>query len=316
MILLLIIFIVGILLLLKCADVFVDGASNLAKRFGVSTIVIGFTVVAFGTSLPELVVSMGAALSGSSDLALGNVIGSNVANIGLVLGICSLLAPQIWGGKDKKKPILELTLMLAATAIFILLALNGMFSRVEGVMLLLLFAIALFIIWKSVKTEEASKPDDDTQSKPARFEYHDVWMTILGFAGVIIGAQMVVSSAEEIARMFGVSEFIIGVTIVAVGTSLPELVTSVVAILKKEFAISAGNILGSNLFNCFMVIGASASILPIIVQNLNDLVLLAIFTVAVLPLLTARTIITRTWGGVLLIGYVGYILYYAGVLTL
>ena len=313
MILLILIFIIGIILLLKCADLFVDGASTLAKRFGVSATVIGFTVVAFGTSLPELVVSMGAAAGGNPNLALGNVIGSNVANIAFILALCSFLVPQIWGGIRGKQEMISLILMFLATAVCIAIAFNGTISRFGGGMLLLSFVFALFIIWRSTKKQDAD--DEIKENKPDIAGYRDIWMTFFGLVGVIIGAQMVVSSAEKMALLFGVSDFIIGVTIVAVGTSLPELATSVTAVRKGEFEISAGNILGSNLFNCLMVLGASAVILPITVPSSIDLGLLAIFTIAVLPFLTGRAIITRIWGGVLLACYAFYILYYAGIFS-
>ncbi|MDR2855459.1 MAG: calcium/sodium antiporter [Methanomicrobiales archaeon] len=310
MILLLITFIVGVLILLKCADIFVDGASTLATRFGVSSIIIGLTVVAFGTSLPELVVSTGAAIAGNANIALGNVIGSNVFNIAFILALCSVLAPQVWNKEQQKEQIQGIILMFVATAVFIVLSLNGIVSHIDAGILLLVFAAALFTIWR------LSKKRDDFDNREKTTEpvkgYRDIWMTILGLAGVIVGAQMVVSSAEQIALLLGVSDFIIGITIVAIGTSLPELVTSVVAVLKGEFAISVGNILGSNLFNALAIVGASAAILPLNVPGTIDLVFLAIFTVAVLPFLTGRAFITRAWGGVFLIGYLGYILYYVG----
>ena len=313
MILLLILFIIGILLLLKCADLFVDGASGLATRLGVSTAVIGFTVVAFGTSLPELVVSAGASLSGSSNLALGNVIGSNVVNIAFILALCSVLMPQLWSLTERKRQSQGLVLMFVATAVFLFISWDGMISRIDGGILLCVFAIALFIIWRSTKQKDTS---DEIEEFAPVTGYRDIWMTIIGLAGVIIGAHLVVSSAEEIALILGVSEFIIGVTIVAIGTSLPELVTSIVAVAKGEFALSAGNILGSNLFNILMILGVSSLILPLTIPNLNDLTLLAVFTLAVLPFLTGREIITRLWGVVLMIGYVFYVLYYAGMISL
>jgi len=308
MIFLLILFIIGIFLLLTCADLFIDGASILAKRFHISTAAIGFTVVAFGTSLPEFVISMRASVSGNSSLVLGNVIGSNVANIALVLGLCSLLAPHVW--RDGHQRHQGIVLMFIATSVFIFIALNGTISHIGGAILLFTFAIALGITWMSSKEDATDNSESTVESEG----YRDGWMTILGFAGVIIGAQMVVSSAEEIAQLFGVSDFIIGVTIIAIGTSLPELVTSFIAIMRGEFAISAGNILGSNLFNLLMIVGASAMVLPLTIPDINDLVLLAVFTIAVLPLLTGKAIITRVWGGILLIAYFGYILYYAGIL--
>ena len=314
MILLLVLFIIGILLLLKCADLFVDGASGLAKRFGISAAVIGFTVVAFGTSLPELVVSAGASLSGSSNLALGNVIGSNVVNIAFILALCSVLMPQLWSLTERKRQSQGLVLMFVATAVFLFIAWDGMISRFDGIILLCAFAAALFIIWRSAKQKDEG--DEIEELTAPVTGYRDIWMTLFGLVGVIIGAHLVVSSSEEIALLLGVSEFIIAVTIVAIGTSLPELVTSIVAIMKGEFAISAGNILGSNLFNILMILGVSSLILPLTIPNLNDLVLLALFTLAVLPFLTGREIITRLWGVVLMIGYIFYVLYYAGMIAL
>ena len=314
MILLLVFFIIGILLLLKCADLFVDGASALAKRLGVSTAVIGFTVVAFGTSLPELVVSTGASLSGSSNLALGNVIGSNVVNIAFILALCSVLMPKLWSLEERKRQSQGLVLVFLATAVFLFIAWDGMVSSIDGIILLCAFAIALFIIWRSTKQKDTS--DEIEENIPPVVGYRDIWMTLFGLLGVVIGAHLVVTSSEEIALLLGVSEFIIAVTIVAIGTSLPELVTSLVAVMKGEFAISAGNILGSNLFNILMILGVSSLILPLTIPNLNDLTLLALFTLAVLPLLTGREVITRVWGGVLILGYACYVLYYAGMITL
>jgi cation:H+ antiporter len=279
----------------------VEGASDLATRFGISTIIIGFTVVAFGTSLPELVVSMGAAVSNSADLALENVIGSNVVNIAFILALCSVFSPQIW--RSTKKLVLQLALMFAATAILVVCALNVFISRMEGVLMPICFFVAFVIIWKS-----STGTDDEVREHKSG--YRDVIFTVVGLVGVIIGAEMVVLSAKEIAVLLGVSDFAIGVTIVAVGTSLPELVTSLVAVVKGEYAISVGNILGSNLFNILAVLGASAAILPIPIPNLINIVLLVLFTVAVLPLMTGREKITRAWGIVLLALYAGYIMHY------
>ena len=312
MILLPIIFIIGILLLLKCADLFVDGASTLAARLGVSTAIIAFTVVAFGTSLPEVVVSTEATALGNPSLAYGNIIGSNVVNIAFVLALCSFLSAKVWNKEERRRHIQGIIMMFVATGLFLFIAFNEAFSPIGGQILLFSFVIMLFIIWRS--SQKGGAFDDPNISiKPVK-GYRDIWMTILGLLGVIIGAQMVVYSAEEIALFLGVSDFIIAVTIVAAGTSLPELVTSVVAVMKGKFAISAGNILGTNMFNVLVVGGASALISPISVPNSFDLVLLAAFTLAVLPFLTGREIITRAWGGVLMIGYVFYVLYYAGVL--
>jgi cation:H+ antiporter len=254
--------ILGLTLLLKGGDWLVDGASTLARKYRISELAIGLTIVAFGTSAPELVVNVLASVDGHADIAFGNVIGSNNFNLLLILGLSGLIAPIAVGAGTVWK---EIPMSLIAAVALLLLANDQLFgesalvlSRIDGVILLALFALFLFYIYRNMRTEP--QPDESTKKQ------HSLIKTILsifgGLAGLILGGRLVVDSSIEIARFFQLSEKIIGLTIVAAGTSLPELVTSLIAVKKKNNDLAVGNILGSNIFNIFLILGISATIRP------------------------------------------------------
>ena len=239
------------------ADWIVKGGSQLAKYFGLSTIVIGLTVVAFGTSLPELVVSLAAALEGSPTIAIGNVVGSNIANVGLVLGLSSLVFPITIKFTQVK---IDLGIYMVVCLLFTYFCMDGEIIRMEG---LILFACIIAYTWFAI-THPAKKKDPEIDQINPNVPLSKLLLLILfGILLLSIGANIFITGAIDIARYFGVSEIVIGMTIVALGTSLPELATSVIAAFRKESAISIGNIIGSNLFNLLSVIGLVSVISPL-----------------------------------------------------
>lgn len=292
-------FLAGVLLLVKGADWFVEGGGGLAARFGVSSTVIGFTVIAFGTSLPEFVVTMNAILTGNEGVGLGNVIGSNIANVGLVLGLCALVMPAVVS-LDKMEGVLtrEASLMLLATAAYGILAFRGVLDAPAGIILLVVFLFILNSLWKSGRTME--EPIIAHGRK-------DYLYTVLGLIGVIGGAQLVLFGAVSVAEALQVPSYAIGLSMVAVGTSLPELATSFAAVLKGEAGISVGNILGSNIFNLLLVLGAGSIARPIAIPGASDSVVMGAFSLAVLPLFLAPDRFTRMWAFLLLASYGLYI---------
>jgi len=246
--------IIGALLLYLGADWLVKSGANIARKYKVTPFVIGLTVIAFGTSLPEFVISLNAALIGSSTIAIGNIIGSNIANIGLVFGISALIFPIAIHFNVIKR---DLLLYLGICAIFILFTLNGRIDRIEG---LLLFAGLILYTWVRIKYSDKKDGEDFQSTIKIGLT---VILLMLGMFALFVGSKMFVSGAVHLSRLLGISEMVIGLTIVAIGTSLPELATSTVAAFKKESAISIGNIIGSNIFNILSVIGIVSIIKPI-----------------------------------------------------
>jgi cation:H+ antiporter len=252
----------GLILLIKGADWMVSGASALAKKYRVSDLVIGLTIVAFGTSAPELVVNVIASSQNFNDIVLGNVLGSNIANLFLILGITGIIYPLVVQSSTTWK---EIPISLLAVVLLFLLANNffinenPVISRLDGLFLLLMFGLFLFYVYRLSKNDTAPKEvivNEMTGIKMGTF-------IVLGLAGLILGGKLVVDNAVKIATTLGLSEKIIGFTIVAIGTSLPELATSVVAALKKNTNIAVGNIIGSNIFNIFLVIAVSSVVSPV-----------------------------------------------------
>jgi len=246
---------VGVLLLLIGGDFLVKSAASLAKKLNISPFLIGVTVVSFGTSVPELIVSLKAAFNGSSGIAIGNVIGSNVANLALVLGITVLIRPVVL---DSKKLQFAWFAMLVASLMFFGFSLDGILDRLDG--FFLITGLILFLIL-SIRKRDDSFADEELE-KTLKTNLIPVYF-ILGAAGLYYGSELLVDNAITIAKSFGISEFIIGVTVVALGTSLPELVTSVIAILKGQSSISVGNLIGSNVFNIFAVLGITSAVNPL-----------------------------------------------------
>ena len=252
--------IIGFGLLIKGADYFVEGASALAKKLGVSSLIIGLTVVAMGTSFPELVVNVYSAIEGKSDIGFGNIIGSNILNLFLILGLAGMISPL-----DVKKSTVWKDLpfsLLAAFVLFVLLgdvaidaAKEGFLSRSDGIILLVFFGVFLAYILDSALRKRTELINQEKNEKTIKG--HLIFLMVTGgLASLVIGGKWVVDGAVFVAKLLGVSDFIISATIVAAGTSLPELVTSVVAAVKKEMDISVGNVVGSNICNIFLILGA------------------------------------------------------------
>lgn len=252
----------GLGVLIKGADLLVSGASALAKKYNVSDLVIGLTIVAFGTSAPELVVNITASAQKFNDIVLGNVLGSNIANLFLILGITGIIYPLVVQSSTTWK---EIPLSLGAVVLLFLLAndfflhRNLIISRLDGMVLLLMFGFFMAYIYRLSKTDTA--PKEVVVNEMPVFKM--ILFIVIGLAGLVIGGRLVVNNAVDIATILGLSEKIIGFTIVAIGTSLPELATSVVAALKKNTNIAVGNIIGSNIFNIFLVIATSAVVSPV-----------------------------------------------------
>ncbi len=311
--------IVGFVLLIKGADFFVDGSAALAKRFRVPGVIIGLTIVALGTSAPELAVSTSAAIQGSNEIALSNVIGSNTFNLLMVLGICAMICPlpidKAIMKRDFPISILITVLILFWVGIPCLtqgclgtakMADNvGEVSRILGIILLLLFILYIYMLIRSARKNPME--EDDTPLMP-------LWKCLLlivgGVACIVAGGQFVVNSAKDIARAFGMSETLIGLTIVAVGTSLPELVTSIVASRKGENGMAVGNVVGSNIFNLLFILGVSSSIHPIAVNLASVIDLVILIAISAITFFFARkNKIGRVEGGIMVALYVADVIF-------
>ncbi len=300
----------GLVLLVAGADWFVKGAAGLAEAFGVAPLVVGLTVVAYGTSMPELVVSAAAALDGRSAIALGNVLGSNIANIGLILGITALVSPPSVEGSIIRREVPAL--ILAALALpFVLF--NGVISRLEGGLLLLGAVVFTWVTVRFAKGASATDPAvAEAMEEVAEKSAHGSRLRLSAFALVglvmlLAGGNWFVDAAVDIANTFGISERVIGLTVVAVGTSLPELAASVVAALRGHSAMAVGNVIGSNIFNVFFVLGATGSLQPIradIGSSQLDIAMMLAFTLLAALLLRGARRISRVEGGVLVVCYV------------
>lgn len=306
-----VVLIVGLVLLIKGADWFVDGASGLAKRMGVSPLVIGLTIVAFGTSAPEAAVSITSALKGSGGIALGNVVGSNLFNLLVVVGGCALFRPaQIDKSIIKKDfPYSILATIVLLCGMFDAIMGDGaaMVSRSDGLMVLAFFLIFMYYTVTSAIGEK--QEDSENEEKVALPKL--IIMLVIGLAAIIGGGQMVVNGASDVARAFGVSETLIGLTIVAIGTSLPELVTSIVATRKGEDNIAIGNVVGSNIFNILFIVGIGSAIRSIAVDSViitDTFILLAIST-AFYAYVARKKSVSRNAGIVMVITYIAYMLY-------
>ena len=296
--------IIGSAMLFYGAEFIVKGGSQLARYFGLSPIVIGLTVVAFGTSLPELVVSIVAAIGGSSPIAIGNVVGSNIANVGLVLGISSLIFPIKINLSQIKN---DLIIYIFVCLMFSAFCMNGSISRQEG---LILFLSVLIYTWYSFYYSSSKNNDEDVNDKnPSNLRMLFI-LIISGITLLSFGANLFVKGAIDIARYFGISEIVIGMTIVALGTSLPELATSVIASFRKEHAISIGNIVGSNLFNLLSVIGIVSLVSPI--ESPKEILFfeipyMIIYGLILFPIGMLKQPIHRFTAAFLLIGYLLFI---------
>ena len=302
--------VVGLVLLVKGADWLVDGASKLAKRLGVTDLVIGLTIVAFGTSMPEFVVNMVSVADGATDLAITNILGSNIINTLVILGCSALVCPLV---AQRSTVRLDIPLNIVAGVLVLVFVFitspmepKGL-SRVEGLALLVVFAAFLVYTFYTAKADATTT----TESTPFPL-WKCVVLILAGLVGLVVGGEMIVKSAVAIARYCGVAESVIGLTIVALGTSLPELATSVVAAFKHNNDIAIGNVVGSNIFNVFFILGTSAIIkhLPVYPGIEIDAALVAVSALAVWLLLCNKNRSINRWGGaLLLVLYAGYLTY-------
>lgn len=311
-----VLFPIGLLLLLKGADMLVDGASSIAKRLRVPGIVIGLTIVAFGTSMPELMVSILAAARGSTEIAIGNVIGSNIANILLILGVSAVIHPVAAKRNTVLKEIpfsLLAALVVGVLANDVLLdqAASSVIGRADGLILIAFFIIFLYYIFGIIETE-APEADPDI---PVFSHGRSVALVALGLAGLVVGGRWLVDGAVLIAQSFGVSESLIGLTVVAVGTSLPEFATSAVAAYKRRSDIAIGNVVGSNIFNIFWVLGISATIRPLPFSPAGNVdVMMAAGASLILffaMYVGKRHVLERWQGAALTLSYAAYVVFLA-----
>ncbi|MEM9237371.1 MAG: calcium/sodium antiporter [Verrucomicrobiota bacterium] len=308
----------GLGLLSFGADWLVRGASELALKSGLKPLVIGLTVVAFGTSAPELIVSLKANLDPGTkvDIAVGNVLGSNICNIAMMLGLAALLCPFVVGSQVVKR---ELPILLGVTGVFIAMIWDGSISRFEGIAMVV--AIILYVV-TSIRIGERfegdlAEPDIPEEALAGAGDHSlksvlaSVGWVLLGLAGLLFGADRLVGSGVELARMFSVPEVVIGLTLVAIGTSLPELATTIAAARKKQMDLIAGNIIGSNIFNILAVMGISAAVKPIAAGSVSiiDLSVMGGVTLLLVPFLAWGRRLNRWEGGFLMAGYLAYCLW-------
>ncbi len=296
----------GLVLLVGAASVLVRGAAALALRLGLTPLVVGLTVVAFGTSAPELVVSVQAALAGAGGIAVGNVIGSNIANVGLVLALAVLIRPLV---ADPSLFRRDLPVLLAVTAVASGVLLDGSVGRWEGGALGV--GLAAYLVW-SVRAARAEQAAIDLPvAAPTGPAWRDLAFVAAGLAGLVVGADVFVGGAVRLAEAAGVSNAVIGLTVVAVGTSLPEMATTVVAALRGESEIAVGNVIGSNVFNLLGILGAGALVRPLVAPGLElaDLAVMGALTVALAVMLWTGRRLVRWEAAGLLAGYTAYVVY-------
>lgn len=310
--------IIGFILLVKGADYFVEGSSNIAKLLKVPSIIIGLTIVAMGTSLPEASVSVNAALTGANELAVSNVIGSNIFNLLVVVGLSAVVMPM----KVKRSVIKkEFPFSVIITVALLLLSLDNLIfgaavnslSRWDGIVMLVLFAIFLISTLRDALKARKENQDFPDDGLPLKSPLISLVYVAIGIVGIVIGGELVVDSATQIAAAFGLSQTLIGLTIVAMGTSLPELATSVVAAKKGESDIALGNVVGSNIFNILLVLGTSAAIHPVLVnmESIADMVLLILLSLMSYYFVITDRKVNRI-EGIIMVGayalYMGYII--------
>ncbi len=310
--------ILGLALILIGANALTDGASAIARRFGISDLVVGLTVVAFGTSAPELVISLISSVNGQAGLAIGNVLGSNVFNILAIIGITAIIKPI-----KVEKTVMTREMPMVVISSFVLLILGNsewldgsnatsVISRASGLLLLLFFGIFMWYTFAAAKTAAPDEPvAEDASGKGQMGMLKAAIYTVAGLAMLIWGGDRFVAGAEAIAKTLGMSEAVIGITIAAVGTSLPELATSIVAALKGKTGLAVGNVIGSNIFNIFLILGAAATVSPLPFKGISNLDLLVLAGASLLFLafgwLFGNRTFTRAEGIIMTLCYAGYI---------
>ena len=318
--------ILGLALLVKGADLLVSGSGSLAKRFGISEIIIGLTIVAFGTSAPELIVNLASVYSGDTQIAIGNILGSNIVNVFIILGVAAFIAPIIVKPSLSYKEI-PFT-FLAAILVFVMGAdtllgsgSDNFLSRADGIVLLSFFSIFMYYIFSQARKDKNNKlakiskdtSEDNDEEIIVLDKKKTVIFIILGLIMLVVGGKLVSDSAVYLAKLLNVSDTLIGLTIVAIGTSLPELFTSVIAAMKGKSDIAIGNVVGSNIFNIFFILGLSALLSPLPFTNVNliDALVAGLASIAILgTMYFGKKYIIQKWQGItLILCYVVYIIY-------
>lgn len=302
--------IVGMALLIKGADFFVDGASKIAKALHIPSLIIGLTLVSMGTSAPELSVSLNAALNGSSEICLGNVVGSNLCNGLLILGLSAIFTPLVISKEMKKYDIPILLALYALMVLFAFVITPKELDRLESIVLLVIFIA--YMVFLVLRTKKGNKEETNEEEKITKGKLLlSSLLAIVGLAAIIFGGDLVVDSASNIAKEFGMTETLVGLTIVAVGTSLPELVTSVVAAIKKENEIAVGNVIGSNIFNILLILGVSSTISPLTINSavMIDLVILLFSGIVIIVISQLFKDVKRWHGIILILLYASYLTY-------
>lgn len=306
----LLLLVIGFVMLVKGADWFVEGASKVAEKFGIPQLVIGLTIVAIGTSLPEAAVSTSAALKGSAEITIGNVVGSNILNVLLILGITSVISPLV---VQKSTVKFEMPMVIGATVLLAALGLfDGTVGRIDGIILLAGMVLYLLYLLRMAKKGQAAMEEQEKEQTDKNDSMLKLILLILvGGVMIVWGSDITVNAATELARIFGMSERLIGLTIVAFGTSLPELVTSATAAVKGKADIAVGNIVGSNLFNILFVVGIAATITPVVYQPafLVDTIVCIATAVLLWVCVVRKQKLERHGGVILLACYAGYFFY-------
>ncbi|MDO7787495.1 calcium/sodium antiporter [Desulforamulus aquiferis] len=307
---------IGLILLIKSADYFITGASGIAKLLRIPPMLIGLTIVAFGTSSPEAAVSINASLKGVTGITLGNVIGSNIINIAFIIGLTAIISPLRVERETIKKEI-PFTL-LASIAVYILIAdkslqaLNeNIVSRADGLILFLFFLIFLYYLFEIALNSRENLSGENELTPDSKPMGLNVFYAVGGMVGIILGANLVVKGSTSIALQLGMSETLVGLTIIAFGTSLPELITSITAALKKESEIAIGNIVGSNIFNILFILSISSVITPLTVEDkyLFDAIIMIIYTLILFFFSLTHHRVNRVEGIILSASYIGYVGY-------
>ncbi len=303
--------VVGMALLIKGADFFVDGASSIAKTLKIPSLIIGLTLVSIGTSLPEASVSITSALEGLNDMSVGNVVGSNIFNTLLILGVSALFIPLVI---DKNMKRFDIPIMVCIYGILILFSFvitPYVLNLLEGIILLILFVGYLFFLVIRTKKQNKIETIPEEENKKKKPIWLSIIFVVVGVAGIIFGGNLVVNNASKIALILGMSETLVGLTIVSVGTSLPELVTSIVAAVRKENDIAIGNVVGSNIFNIVFILGMASTITPLAINPVSifDMIVMGATGIITLIIVLSSKKIYKWQGALMTLAYVGYLTY-------
>lgn len=298
---------VGFFLLAKGADCFVDGSANIAKKLKIPQLVIGLTIVAMGTSAPEAAVSISAAIKGNAEITIGNVVGSNILNILIILGISAVITSLV---VSKDTIVIDIPVMIVSTILLFIMGFDGTIYWYEGLIILVIFSSYLFFLFYNAKKNKKEEVENEEEKKEFSLPKAIIF-AVLGLAMIIIGSNVSVDSATVIAKEFGVSDHFIGLTIVALGTSLPELFTSVSAAMKKNADIAIGNIVGSNIFNILFIVGLTSVIVPVPFADIFRVdIIIALLAAVILLVCVIKTKKLQRWAGVImLVSYAAYFIY-------